>query len=75
VPVAEAPLAEIARQTGGRAFTASSLDELREVYNDIGTVVGFDTEDEDISPWFVGAGLALLMLTAGFSLAWFSRLP
>ncbi|MCP5027348.1 MAG: VWA domain-containing protein [Actinomycetia bacterium] len=75
VPVAEAPLAEIAEQTGGRAFSATSLDELRDVYNDIGTVVGFDIEEQDISPWFVGAGLVLLMITATFSLAWFSRLP
>lgn len=75
VPVAEAPLAEIAEQTGGRSFSASSLDELRDVYNDIGTVVGFDIEEQDISPWFTGAGLVLLMITAAFSLAWFSRLP
>ncbi|MCP3910500.1 MAG: VWA domain-containing protein [Actinomycetia bacterium] len=75
VPVAEAPLALIAEQTGGRAFTASSLEELRNVYNDIGTVVGFDVEEQDISPWFVGTGLVGLMITAAFSLAWFSRLP
>ncbi len=75
VPVAEAPLALIAEQTGGRAFTASSLEELRNVYNDIGTVVGFDVEEQDISPWFVGAGLVGLMITATFSLTWFSRLP
>lgn len=75
VPVAPEPLAEIAATTGGTAFEAGSLDELSEVYADIGRVVGYDEVDRDISGWFVGAGLALLALSGSLSLLWSQRLP
>jgi Ca-activated chloride channel family protein len=75
VPVAPEPLREIADGTGGQAFEAASLSRLAEVYRDIGGVVGFRTEDRDISGWFVGAGLALLAAASSFSLLWSQRLP
>ena len=75
VPVAPGPLAEIARQTGGRAFEAGSLGELRSVYADIGRVVGHERVWRDVSGWFDGAGIALLALAGTLSLAWSQRLP
>ncbi len=75
VPVEPEPLRAIARQTGGAFFEADSLEGLEQVYNDIGTSIGFDVEKRDISSWFVGAGLVLLLFTATLSLLWFARLP
>jgi Ca-activated chloride channel family protein len=75
VPVAPEPLAEIADTTGGRAFEAGSLDELSSVYGDIGRVVGYEETIEDLSGWFVGSGIVLLVLAGSFSLAWSQRLP
>lgn len=75
VPVAPEPLAEIAATTGGTTFEADSLDELAEVYADIGSVVGYDEVDRDVSGWFVGGGLALLALAGSLSLLWSQRLP
>jgi Ca-activated chloride channel homolog len=75
VPVQPEPLAEIARTTGGEAFEAGSLDELTEVYADIGRVVGHDTVQRDVSAWFVGFGIVLLGLTGVLSLVWSQRLP
>ncbi|HEX5944996.1 MAG TPA: VWA domain-containing protein [Acidimicrobiales bacterium] len=75
VPVAPEPLADIAAATGGTTFEADSLDELAEVYADIGSVVGYEEIDKDISGWFVGSGIALLAVAASLSLLWSQRLP
>ena len=68
VPVAEAPLEEIADTTGGSFFTAATAGELRDVYEDIGSAIGFDAVQVEIARWFVGAGLGLLLLSAAGSL-------
>ncbi len=75
VPVAPEPLAEIAASTGGSTFEADSLDELSAVYADIGSVVGYEDAEQDVSGWFVGGGLALLALAGSLSLLWSQRLP
>ncbi len=75
VPVGEDNLQAIADDTGGAFFSAASLEELEAVYTDIGSAVGFETIDREITDWFVAGGLVLLALAAGFSLVWFQRLP
>ncbi len=75
VPVRTADLRQIADETGGEFFAAESAEELERVYADIGSSEGFEIELSSISDWFVGAGLALAMLTGLLSLLWFSRLP
>lgn len=68
-------LARIAQATGGSAFTAVSASELKNVYKDIGSSVGFVRVFRDITTWFVGIATVLLLLSCALSLAWFSRLP
>lgn len=75
VPVEEAPLQEIARQTGGEFFQAESLGELEGVYADIGSSVGFDTEEQEVTDRFVGFGILALLVSTVLSLAWFQRIP
>ncbi len=75
VPVEENNLRQIADDTGGAFFTASSLDELEEVYDNIGSAVGYELVDREITDWFAAAALALMVLSGALSLAWFSRLP
>jgi Ca-activated chloride channel family protein len=75
VPINAEALEDIADQTGGTAFTAETGEQLAAVYEDIGTSVGFETEQVEITTLFVGLGLVLLMATAGLSLVWFNRLP
>ncbi len=75
VPVDEETLAGIAEDTGGSFFAADSSEELAAVYRDIGTAIGFETAEQDISDRFVGAALVLAALTSALSLAWFQRLP
>jgi Ca-activated chloride channel family protein len=75
VPVDREALEAIADATDGNFYEAASVTQLREVYDDIGSSVGYTTEPREISSWFVGAALIGLLLTAVASLAWFSRLP
>lgn len=75
VPVNRDALRRLADSTGGTAFEAASTAELREVYADIGSSIGFVTEPEDISAVFAGIALAFALAGAVASLFWFSRLP
>ena len=75
VPVGEDNLRKIADQTGGAFFQAASIVELEEVYNNIGSDIGSETVDREITDWFVGLGLLALMASAIASLTWFQRLP
>ncbi|MBW3573631.1 MAG: VWA domain-containing protein [Actinobacteria bacterium] len=77
VPVAvnEADLRALAEETGGSAFQAATTDELETVYRDIGSSIGFVTEQREIGGWFTGAAFVLAMAAGAASLVWFSRLP
>jgi len=75
VPVNGDTLAQVAEVTGGSYHEAATADELREVYADIGSSVGYRTEQQDVSYRFIGLGLVFGLATAGTSLLWFSRLP
>lgn len=75
VPVDEVSLQNLADATGGSFFTAASEAELSQVFEDIGSSVGYETEPREITPWFVGAALLFFLAAASLSLAWFARLP
>jgi len=75
VPANREALNEIADETGGSFFEAASGKELREVYEDIGSSVGYTEERREVTSWFVGFGLVLAALAAAGSMLWSSRLP
>jgi Ca-activated chloride channel family protein len=75
VPVNEDSLRLVAELTGGSFFATSSPEELAAVYNDIGTAIGVELVDRDISDRFVILALGAAFLTALLSLSWFQRLP
>jgi Ca-activated chloride channel family protein len=75
VPVDGETLAAVAEQTGGNYHEAGTGAELRAVYEDIGTSVGYTTERSDVSARFIGVGLLFAMAAALASMLWFSRLP
>lgn len=75
VPVDREPLRLIAEQTGGQFFSAESLGELESVYADIGSSVGFDTEEREVTDRFVGYAVLLLLASTALSLLWFQRIP
>jgi Ca-activated chloride channel family protein len=75
VPVDGQTLEAVAEMTGGGYHEASSSTELRAVYEDIGTSVGYRMERQDVSARFIGIGLLLAVAAATGSMLWFSRLP
>ncbi len=75
VPGNESTLRTVAEATGGSFFATASAEELAAVYRDIGSAVGFEQVDEDISAWFTSAALVLALLTSALSLRWFQRIP
>ncbi len=74
VPADRATLRAVAETTGGSFHTATSEAELREVYSDIGSQIGYTTERRDVSWRFLVAGLVLGFGAAAASLLWAGRL-
>src|SRR5579885_2256947 len=75
VPVNHDALSQIADATGGKAFEAATAKELRRVYENIGSSIGYRTEQREITSWMVGIALAFALAAAAGSLLWTSRLP
>lgn len=75
VPANREALRAIADETGGSFFEAASSKELRGVYEDIGSSVGYTKERREVSSWFVGIAIVLAALAAAGSMVWSSRLP
>ena len=75
VPVEVTALQEIAETTSGQFFRAESLDQLESVYADIGSSIGFDEEEREVTDRFVGYAVVLLLASTVLSLLWFQRIP
>ncbi|ORI12234.1 hypothetical protein BJD99_17315 [Rhodococcus sp. 1163] len=75
VPVDDPSLREIADLSGGSFFTASSLEELRAVYDTLEEQIGFEITRGDASrPWLI-LGVVLTALGLGTALVLRQRLP
>jgi Ca-activated chloride channel family protein len=75
VPADPQAMAAIADGSGGKSFTAVTAGELDAVYEQIRLSVGFDMVPKDLTAWFLGLGLVLLVLTSSAALVWSQRLP
>jgi Ca-activated chloride channel homolog len=75
VPVDRDALRDVAETTNGSFFEAASGEELRQVYDDIGSQIGYRIERREVTAWFVGMALAAAFVAAAGSLVWSSRLP
>jgi Ca-activated chloride channel homolog len=75
VPPDPQAMAEIARASRGRAFTAEDAGSLNTVYDRLGSQLGTRKAKREITAAFVGGALALMALGGAFSLRWFGRLP
>ncbi|SDH59125.1 Ca-activated chloride channel family protein [Sinosporangium album] len=75
VPVNKATLRTLSEGTGGRAYEAESGTQLREVYEQIGSSLGYRTVHQEISQWFTVGALVAGMLTAAAALVLGTRFP
>jgi Ca-activated chloride channel family protein len=74
VPPDPQSMAQIARASGGQAYTATDADRLRAVYEHLGSQLATRTISADHHARFTAGALALLALGAAISLRWFGRL-
>ena len=75
VPFNPTLLQQIAAVADGKFFMTSTAQEMRQIYRDLGRVLGWETRKMEVSSMFVG-GAGLLLLAGGvISLLWTGRLP
>ncbi|MGK2879294.1 MAG: VWA domain-containing protein [Mycobacterium sp.] len=75
VPVDDEMLAKIADLSGGESFTASSLEELKQVYSNLQEQIGYETIRGDASVGWLRVGALVLALSALAALLINRRLP
>ena len=75
VPVDRETLEKVATDTSGRYYEAVTAEELKQVYTDLGSSIGYRKRAKEITQWFVAAALLFGFAAAGLSLVWTSRLP
>jgi Ca-activated chloride channel homolog len=75
VPPDTLTLQRIAETTGARFFAAPSNSDLKQVYRELGSKIGFVKEKQEITVVFAATGLLFLVAGATMSLVWFSRFP
>ncbi len=75
VPPDRETLSQVAELTGGTFFEAADEDSLKSVYDEIGSQVGVEHEQRELTVFFTAAGAALLLLGGALSTLWFGRMP
>ena len=74
VPVSPTQLADIARQSGGRTFTAADSAKASAVYAHLAALLGHKNVKRELTASVAGGGLILLLIGSILSLWWFARL-
>jgi Ca-activated chloride channel family protein len=75
VPPDPDTLKAVADRTGGTFFTAPTAEQLRAVYAGLGSKFGRQPKKHEITAWFAGAAIGLLLVGGAMALAWYSRFP
>ena len=75
VPPDPRALRLVATTSGGEFFTAAGAEELRKVYDDLGSRLGKREKEAEVTVAFAGAGMALFLVAAALSTLILRRLP
>jgi Ca-activated chloride channel family protein len=75
VPPDTETLAAIAEITGARFFDAPTAADLAQIYENLGSRVGFTQEQREVTQLFAAAGLLFVLAGAGLAARWFNRFP
>ena len=67
-------LKKIADMTRGRYFHATTGEDLKQIYGNLGKQLVVETKEMEITAFFAAAAALLMMLAATLSLFWFGRL-
>jgi Ca-activated chloride channel family protein len=74
VPPNAKTLQQVAQGTGGKFFTATNDQRLKEVYENLGSHLGKKRTSREITDYFAAGAVALLLTSAGLSMLWFRRI-
>ena len=75
VPPDPATLRQIATSTGGHFYEAENVDDLREAYDKMGSLVSKVERKQEVTFAFLAGGLVLLLAAAAVAVITFPRLP
>jgi len=75
VPPDTETLAAIAETTRARFFDAPTAQDLAQIYESLGSRVGFTDEQREVTQLFAAAGLLFVIAGAGLAAHWFNRFP
>ncbi len=75
VPPDEETLQAIADTTDAKFFSAPTEDDLKSVYEELGSRIGKEEEERNFYGAFAGLAALLLLAGGGLSMLWFNRLP
>ena len=66
---------QIAELTNARFFEAPTAEDLKQIYDNLGSKVGYTQEEREVTQTFAAAGLLFVLGGAGLALKWFNRFP
>ena len=75
VPVDHEQMQQVAQISGGQYFKAATADQLKQVYENIGSEVGYEKADREVTSRFAGYGLAFAVLAALGAISLGARWP
>ena len=75
VPPDPATLRQIATSTGGHFYEAENVDDLRDAYDKMGSLVSKVERKQEVTFAFLAGGLVLLLAAAAVAVVTFPRLP
>ncbi len=75
VPPDSQTLTSIAQTTGGKSFEAPTSQDLAQIYENLGSKVGYTQQEQEVTQWFAAAGLLFVLAGAGLAALWFNRFP
>jgi Ca-activated chloride channel family protein len=75
VPPDTDTLAAVAETTGGKFFNAPSAEDLAQIYENLGSKVGYTQQEQEVTQLFAGAALLFVLAGAGLAAHWFNRFP
>lgn len=73
--VDEAMLQQISEITGGLYYNAQTVEDLREVYENIEPRLKIEREETEVTSIFAGISILILLVGGVLSLLWFSHVP
>src|SRR5262245_47963077 len=75
VPPDTQTLEAVAETTGGRFFDAPTAEDLAQIYENLGSRLGYTQQNQEVTQLFAGVALAFVLVGAGLAAHWFNRFP